>query len=163
MSRSLRFVSSTIVRHQQRSSIVCARRQITTVCKSDPDGRPTLDDVQRISEGKAAKRRGTGSRQVPHRLNVEERQTYNIARQKGFLTLKGSGYRRERKGSPLANIYRQLQDALGHPVIVIEQGNPLDVVLIDLSTLRQLDISQVTRLHTLPLADNNLKCVTSAM
>ena len=34
--------------------------------------RPTLDDVERISYGQGAKRRGTGSRQVPHRLNGDE-------------------------------------------------------------------------------------------
>eukprot|EP00965_Chrysotila_dentata_P229598 6197278-Pleurochrysis_carterae.AAC.1 len=34
--------------------------------------RPTLDDVERISWGKPAKRKGTGSRGVPHRLNDGE-------------------------------------------------------------------------------------------
>lgn len=34
--------------------------------------RPTLDDVERISYGQGAKKRGTGSRQVPHRLNGDE-------------------------------------------------------------------------------------------
>ena len=33
--------------------------------------RPTLDDVDRISWGKPAKRKGTGSRGIPHRLNDE--------------------------------------------------------------------------------------------
>lgn len=32
--------------------------------------------------------------------------------QKGFLTIAGSGYRRERKGSPLANIWRQVRARL---------------------------------------------------
>jgi hypothetical protein len=41
---------------------------------------------------------------VPHRLNQEERLAFNIARDKAFLTLKGSGYRRERKGSPLGTV-----------------------------------------------------------
>ena len=44
--------------------------------------RPTLDDVERISRGDAAKARGTGSRQIPHRLNAEERKQYDIAKQK---------------------------------------------------------------------------------
>ena len=38
--------------------------------------RPTLDDVERISKGQAAKRRGTGSRAVPHRLNEMERKEW---------------------------------------------------------------------------------------
>ena len=108
--------------------------------------RPTLDDVQRLSEGKAAKSRGFGSRQIPHRLNVEERAAYNIAQQKGFLTLKGSGYRRERKGSPLANIYRQLSDAMNRPCVIVMQQNGqsgLDIVLVDFSPLRLLDFTEV--------------------
>lgn len=32
--------------------------------------RPSLDDIERISKGLAAKTRGVGSRQVPHRLNT---------------------------------------------------------------------------------------------
>ena len=38
--------------------------------------RPSLDDVERISKGQAAKRRGTGSRAVPHRLNEMERKEW---------------------------------------------------------------------------------------
>ena len=47
--------------------------------------RPSLDDVQRISTGDAAKHRGTGSRAVPHRLNAEERKAYDLAKQVGLL------------------------------------------------------------------------------
>lgn len=53
--------------------------------------------MQRISQGDAARSRGTGSRAVPHRLNAEERRQYDLAKQKGVLTLAGSGYRRERE------------------------------------------------------------------
>ena len=53
-----------------------------TVCKRDATSRPTLDDVERISRGDAAKSRGTGSRRIPHRLNAEERKQYDIAKQK---------------------------------------------------------------------------------
>ena len=63
-----------------------------------------------------------------------------------FLTLKGSGYRAERKGSPLANIYRQFCDASRIPCILVEQGvgnNPEDTVLVDFSPLRQPELSQV--------------------
>ncbi|KAL0037189.1 hypothetical protein WJX79_004730 [Trebouxia sp. C0005] len=115
-------------------------------CKKNSTSRPTLDDVERISKGNAAKARGTGSRRIPHRLNAEERQQYDIAKQKGFLTLRGTGYRKERKGSPLANTFRQWCDAQAIVCIVIEQGfgsDAVDTVLVDLSTLRSSDTSEV--------------------
>lgn len=45
--------------------------------KSDP-GRPSLDDVERLSRGQAAKKRGTGSRGVCHRLNESERKVIRL-------------------------------------------------------------------------------------
>ena len=53
--------------------------------------RPTADDVDRISWGKPAKKKMTGSRGVPHRLNDEERRLYDFARRKGFVEIGGSG------------------------------------------------------------------------
>lgn len=50
--------------------------------KNKSGGRPSLQDVENISRGDAAKSRGTGSRQVPHRLNAEERKLYDLAKQK---------------------------------------------------------------------------------
>ncbi|KAL4520968.1 hypothetical protein Ndes2526B_g00147 [Nannochloris sp. 'desiccata'] len=126
--------SSNLKRQNFRS--FCPR----AASKIQPE-RPTLDDVQRLSEGRAARTRGYGSRQIPHRLNADERQEYNRAKERGFLTLKGSGYRAERKGAPLANIWRQFNDANGRPCIVIEQQGPLDTVLLDLSPLRLLNNS----------------------
>lgn len=109
--------------------------------------RPTYDDVQRLSEGKASSSsRGWGSRQVCHRLNAEERKAYTLATTKEFLTLKGSGYRKERKGSPLANIYRQYCDAGGVPcvnVLLISSSGAMrgrrreDLVLVDMAPTRQ--------------------------
>lgn len=107
--------------------------------------RPTYDDVQRLSEGKASSSsRGWGSRQVCHRLNAEERKAYTLATTtRGFLTIKGSGYRKERKGSPLANIYRQYCDAGGVPcvnVMLISSGGGKrreDFVLVDMSPTRR--------------------------
>ena len=58
--------------------------------------RPTMDDVDRISWGRNAKKKGTGSRGVPHRLNDDERSLYDIARRKGFVEIGGSGWRRQR-------------------------------------------------------------------
>ena len=43
--------------------------------------RPTPDDVDRISWGKPAKRKGTGSRGIPHRLNDEVRRSAGLHRQ----------------------------------------------------------------------------------
>lgn len=106
--------------------------------KKEAIRRPTQDDVQRLSEGRAAKTRGWGSRQIPHRLNAEERKVYDLAKKKGALTLKGSGYRKERKGSPLANIWRQYNDSTArHCIIVLQSSSGMeDVVLVDISTLR---------------------------
>ena len=55
--------------------------------------RPTVQDVENISWGKPAKKKGTGSRGVPHRLNHdEERKLFDQARKKGFLEVAGSGW-----------------------------------------------------------------------
>lgn len=102
--------------------------------------RPTLEDVERLSRGDAAKRRGTGSRAVCHRLNSSERDEWNLAKARGFVILRGTGYRKERKGSPLCNIFRQFSDARAAPYISIQQGLGIDgrdEVFIDFSTLRQ--------------------------
>lgn len=98
-------------------------------------GRATLDDVERIARGDAARRRGTGSRAVPHRLDETERVAWDLAKAAGYLTLTGSGNRRERKGSPLANSWRQRCDALAHPAVVLHRGAP-DRVVVDASPLR---------------------------
>ena len=68
--------------------------------------RPTINDVERISWGKPAKKKGTGSRGVPHRLNDEERTLFDQARKKGFLEIAGSGWRSQRREAPLLNTYR---------------------------------------------------------
>lgn len=146
ITSSLTLFSSTALSKWVPSQVKCTRTapsSLTVRCRLDVK-RPTLDDVQRLSEGRAAKSRGTGSRQVPHRLNQEERQLYTLARAKGFLTLRGSGYRRERKGSPLANIYRQLSDVEGRACVLLEQDSGVageDVLLVDLSPLRLMDTS----------------------
>jgi hypothetical protein len=44
--------------------------------------RPSMDDVDRVSKGGAAKRRGTGSFHIPHRLNSDERPVYEAAKKK---------------------------------------------------------------------------------
>ena len=99
--------------------------------------RPYLDDVERLSHGKGAKKqRGTGSRMVCHRLNRDERKLYELAKQASFLTMRGTGYRKNRKGSPLCNIFRQRCDASEEICVIIEKRADLDTVVIDFSTLR---------------------------
>jgi len=101
--------------------------------------RPRIDDVENLSRGKAARKRGTGSRFVCHRLNQQERKCYETAKQNHFLCARGNGYRKERKGSPLWNIFRQRCDALEEVCIMIEKRTDDDRVVIDLSTLRVQD------------------------
>jgi len=101
--------------------------------------RPSLDDVERISYGKRANKRGTGSYNICHRLNQEERQLYNQAKSNNYLITKGTAYRRRRKGSPVANTYRQRCDALDQVCIVIEKHSGFDRMKIDVSTLRLKD------------------------
>jgi len=106
-------------------------------------GRPSLDDVDRISRGQAAKRRGVGSRAVPHRLNSDERVAYDAAKKKGFLVLKGWGWRKERKGSPLRNIFRQYCDARNVVCVTILQApDGADTVEVDTSTLRLCGVEE---------------------
>jgi hypothetical protein len=101
--------------------------------------RISKDDVERLSRGQPSKRRGYGSRNVPHRLNDEERQELDRAARKGYLTLIGGGNRRTRKGSPLKNIHRQWCDARDCPQILLYKavgGKAIDEVVVDLSPLR---------------------------
>jgi len=103
--------------------------------------RPTVSDVERISWGKPAKKKGTGSRGVPHRLNSDERLLFDQARRKGFLEIEGSGWRSQRRDSPAINSYRSLCDARGQVCIVLHksQSGMDDEIVIDLSPLRLPD------------------------
>ena len=95
------------------------------------------DDVDAISWGRRAKTRGVGSRGVPHRLNGDERTMYDIARNKGFVELRGSGWRKERADSPLRNTYRSWCDAVAVPAIFLHKGaEGVDEVVVDLTPLR---------------------------
>lgn len=47
---------------------------------------------------------------VIHRLSGTC-QAFDVAKKQGYVVLRGTGYRRERKGSPLLNIFRQFCDA----------------------------------------------------
>jgi hypothetical protein len=101
--------------------------------------RISKDDVDRLSRGQPSKKKGFGSRNVPHRLNDQERNEMDRASKKGYLALAGAGNRRTRKGSPLANIHRQWCDARDKPQILLFKavsGRPMDEVMVDLSPLR---------------------------
>lgn len=107
----------------------------------DSTWRPDINDVERISFGKPAKKKGTGSRGVPHRLNLDERFLFDNARRKGFLEVEGSGWRSQRREAPLLNTYRSLCDARGQASIVLHKGNTgMDELVVDLSPLRNPDM-----------------------
>jgi len=128
-----------------RKGVVWSRASSPVVLKAT--GRPTLDDVDRLSRGEAAKRRGTGSRGVPHRLNQEEMQAFKLAKKRRFLMTKGTGTRRNRRlgnNNPAFNIFRQFCDVFTWPAVVIEKGtgsDKLDGVVVDTSPARLKDDS----------------------
>lgn len=103
--------------------------------------RPNVEDVDRISWGKPAKKKGTGSRGVPHRLNREERTLFDLARKKGHLEVAGSAWRAQRREAPLLNTYRSYCDARGVASVVLQksEGGDGDLVTMDLSPLRRPD------------------------
>jgi len=102
--------------------------------------RPTLDDVERLSKGKpSSSSASAGSRGVPHRLIPSERAAFEAGKRKGFVALRGTGWRKERGASPLSNIYRQYCDARGMPCVEYRAGigfDPMECVSVDVSTLR---------------------------
>jgi hypothetical protein len=124
-------------------------QRIRAAVPVDAKGRPSKDDVERISQGRAARRRGTGSRAVAHRLNADEREEWQRTQRRGYLEVVGSGFRRggrdyspDRVGNPLVNIFRQWCDATCRPSIVVRKATSAgqgDSVVIDASPLRMSD------------------------
>jgi hypothetical protein len=119
--------------------------------------RISKDDVERLSRGQPSKRKGYGSRGVPHRLNDEERAAFERATQvHGFVTVEGNqmGYRRTRKGSPLANIHRQWCDSRAKPQILLAKASAIvngmvtDHVVVDLSPLRSVEEQLLQKYQT---------------
>lgn len=55
---------------------------------------------------------------------------------RGYAVLKGSGHRRERKGSPLLNVLRQRADALDECLVWCQQGVLTDHCCVDFSPRR---------------------------
>jgi hypothetical protein len=83
---------------------------------------------------------GAGNRKpMFERLPESDRRAFERASRKGFVTLEGTGYRRGRKSSALANLHREWCDKRSKPQIVLckaSGGRPLDNVIVDLSPLR---------------------------
>lgn len=131
--------SPVLVLSAKRSTKV--KRRVGEFWEAKMDGfRPTVNDVERISWGKPAKQKGTGSRGVPHRLNEEERMLFDQARRKGFLEITGSGWRSQRRESPLLNTYRSLCDARGQASVVLHKDKTgVDDLVVDISPLRSLE------------------------
>jgi len=88
------------------------------------------------------KSRGSGGRAngtQMERLHESDQRAFERASRQGFVTLEGTGYRRGRKGSALANLHREWCDAHSKPQIILckaSGGRPLDNVIVDLSPLR---------------------------
>ena len=86
-------------------------------------------------------RNGAGTRKKPmfERLSESDQRAFERASRQGFVTLEGTGYRRGRKSSALANLHREWCDKRSKPQIVLckaSGGRPLDNVIVDLSPLR---------------------------
>ena len=149
LQRTLPLLPSTSISNTTTRHIGTSRLFATTSSDSETEiswktrikcWRPTIQDVERISFGKPAKKKGTGSRGTPHRLNEEERKLFDQARRKGFLEIGGSGWRSQRRDAPLVNTYRSLCDARGQACIALHKGNTgEDELVIDLSPLRLPD------------------------
>lgn len=158
------FSQSASRRHIDSSSGLFAKRTATKIKKRSPKRfgdfwearmdvwRPDVNDVERISWGKPAKKKGTGSRGVPHRLNLEERFLFDNARKKGYLETEGSGWRSQRREAPLLNTYRSLCDSRGQVSIVLhKRSTGMDELVCDLSPLRNPEIYHDVALRCLEL------------
>jgi hypothetical protein len=157
LSATHAFQSSSRIATRRPSTILLDKKSKTTLFregtfwKAKIDGwRPTVNDVERISFGKPAKQKGTGSRGVPHRLNEDERRLFDQARRKGFLEITGSGWRSQRREAPLLNTYRSLCDARAQASIVLHKGNTgIDELVVDLSPLRYPEMFEEVANHCL--------------
>jgi hypothetical protein len=117
--------------------------------------RPSRDDVDRISWGKPSKKKGVGSRGMPHRLNAEERLAYDRAKKFGYLECAGSAWRAQRRDAPLVNTWRNWCDATAMPSVAIHKSaGAMDTVVVDLSPLRRpADFRDIQAdLHTIAAA-----------
>jgi len=109
--------------------------------------RPTEEEVDSITRGKGAKRKGSGYGRlaVPHRLTPLQRERYETAKAAGFLSLAAQD-----AAVPLLNSYRLHCDSAARPCVCVVRrvGNGKDVkpsstLSVDLSTLRMRDYARI--------------------
>ena len=136
------------------------------VYKTYLSGRPTVDDVERASQGDRTKAMGVVEREAPYRLNRADREAWERAKKRGghgFGDGTGGGGVLEVRTTatnalaphrhPLINTHRLFCDAKRAAFVVIEketQGR--DDVVVDVSTLR-VDADAPVRARLMELAD----------
>ena len=136
------------------------------VYKTYLSGRPTVDDVERASQGDRTKAMGVVEREAPYRLNRADREAWERAKKRGghgFGDGTGGGGVLEVRTTatnalaphrhPLINTHRLFCDAKRAAFVVIEKENQgRDDVVVDLSTLR-VDADAPVRARLMELAD----------
>lgn len=111
--------------------------------------RPSLDDVEAYSHGKLPIQEDMTAKNVHYRLNIEEREYFEVAKRNKFLQVKNFAHRRELAESPLMNLCRLYCDAAAIPFVCVSTDTaphegttgPPAVVKIDLSPLRMTDLT----------------------
>ena len=136
------------------------------VYKTYLSGRPTVDDVERASQGDRTKAMGVVEREAPYRLNRADREAWERAKKRGghgFGDGTGGGGVLEVRTTatnalaphrhPLINTHRLFCDAKRAAFVVIEKENQgRDDVVVDVSTLR-VDADAPVRARLMELAD----------
>jgi hypothetical protein len=88
---------------------------------------------------KTKKKASSGNQNGASKLGEVETREMERAVKRGYVTLDGTGFRRGRRASPLANAHREWCDAREKPQIIVckaSGGRILDNVIVDLSPLR---------------------------
>ena len=142
------------------------------VYKTYLSGRPTVDDVERASQGDRTKAMGVVEREAPYRLNRAHREAWERAKKRGghgFGDGTGGGGVLEVRTTassalaphrnPLINTHRLFCDAKRAAFVVVEQEDRgRDDVVVDLSTLR-VDVDGPIRARLMELADAHAEAI----
>ena len=129
------------IKPMKRSAAIDNNAHCTVACSSH-NSNIVHGGSRRSGKSNKMKSRGSANRlsRTPfERLSECDQRAFERASRQGFVTLEGTGYRRGRKGSALANLHRKWCDACSKPQIVLckaSGGRPLDNVVVDLSPLR---------------------------
>ena len=75
-----------------------------------------MNDVDRLSKGGGARKRGTGNTNIPHRLNNEERPVYESAKKK-VGDIKGSNLQPVLR---LVAVVLLCQDCIGREALLVQ-------------------------------------------